>query len=184
MDNSNQKVRIGSLVDDDGVILTEVYQGDKIVRESQSDYKQKHITNFNEKELFVKVYINPIKELWKTLSIREYAVASALMQFISYKDGILRDNGVAINMKDISRLLEMDYDAIRKIIPVLEKKKILGKVKRKSDKYADKEKNYLVVNPYLFLRGTDIEKEIADMFSSSVWANLKDSENKKDTKSE
>jgi len=73
----------------------------------------------------------------------------------------------------------MDYAAIRKIIPVLEDKKILAKVKRKSDKYADKEKNYMVVNPYLFLRGTDIEKEIVNLFSNSKWANLEDSENKK-----
>jgi DNA-binding MarR family transcriptional regulator len=178
MDNSNQKVKIGSVVDDDGVILTEIYQGDKIIRESQTEYNKKYITNFNKKELFVKVYINPIKELWNELSLREYAVASALMQFISYKDGILRNDGIAINMKDISKLLNMDYDAIRKIIPVLEKKKILSKVKRKSDKYADKEKNYYVVNPYLFLRGTDMEKEIVDMFSNSKWANL--SENKND----
>ena len=178
MNNSKQKIRVGSVVDEDGVILTELYQGDKIVRESQSEYKKKYITDFNKKELFVKVYINPIKELWKELSMREYAVASALMQFISYKDGILRNNGIAINMKDISVLLEMDYDAIRKIIPVLEKKKILAKVKRQSDKYADKEKNYIVVNPYLFLRGTDIEKEIVDLFAESKWASL-ESENKK-----
>jgi DNA-binding MarR family transcriptional regulator len=179
MENSKQKVKVGFVVDDDGVILTDIYQGDKIIRESQSNYNQKYVTNFKKKELFVKVYINPIKELWKTLSIREYAVASALMQFISYKDGILRDNGVAINMKDISKLLEMDYDAIRKIIPVLEKKKILVKVKRQSDKYADKEKSYIVVNPYLFLRGTDMEREIVNLFSDSIWANLQEGENKK-----
>lgn len=179
MNNSNQKVKIGSIVDEDGVILTDLYQGDKVVRESQSEYKQKYITNFNKKELFVKVYINPLEELWNNLSLREYAVATALIRFISYKDGILRYNGIAVNMKDISKLLNMDYAAIRKIIPVLEDKKILAKVKRKSDKYADKEKNYMVVNPYLFLRGTDIEKEIVNLFSNSKWANLEDSENKK-----
>jgi len=53
MNNSNQKVKIGSIVDEDGVILTDLYQGDKVVRESQSEYKQKYITNFNKKELFV-----------------------------------------------------------------------------------------------------------------------------------
>ena len=178
MNNSNQKVKVGSVVDEDGVILTELYQGDKIVRETQSEYKKKYITDFKKKELFVKVYINPLEELWNELTIREYAVASVLMRFISYKDGILRNNGVAINMKDISSLLKMDYDAIRKIIPALEKKKILAKVKRQSDKYADKEKNYIVVNPYLFLRGTDIEKEIVDLFADSKWASL-ESENKK-----
>jgi hypothetical protein len=123
MNNSKQKIKVGTFVDNDGVILTELYQGDKIVRESQSEYRQEFVTNFKKKELFVKVYINPIKELWKDLSIREYAVASALIQFISYKDGILRNNGIAINVKDISILLEMDYDAVRKIISVLISKK-------------------------------------------------------------
>lgn len=178
MNNSKQKVKVASVVNDDGVILTELYQGDKILRESQSDYKQKYVTNFKKKELFVKVYINPLEELWNDLSIREYAIASVLMRFISYKDGILRNNGEPINVKDISVLLNMDYDAVRKIIPVLEDKKILAKVKKQSDKYADKEKNYIVVNPYLFLRGTDIEKEIVDLFSDSKWATI-DSENKK-----
>jgi hypothetical protein len=177
MNNTKQRNKIGSLVDDYGEILTEIYEGDKIVRESQSEYLNKYITNFNKKELFVKVYKNPIKELWKALSIREYAVATALMPFISYKDGILRDNNVAINIKDISVLLDMDYDAIRKIVPVLEDKLVLRKIKRQSDKYADKEKNYYVVNPYLFLCGTDMEKEIVDLFSNSIWANI--SENKK-----
>lgn len=172
MNNSNQKVKLYSVVDSDGVISTEIYEGDKIVRGSQSDYKAKYITNFNKKELFVKVYINPLEELWNELTIREYAIATALIRFISYKDGILRYNGISINMKDISKLLNMDYDAIRKIFPVLEEKKILSKIKKKSEKYADKEKNYIVVNPYLFLRGTDIEKEVDKIFSDSKWARM------------
>jgi hypothetical protein len=176
--NTIKKEKIGSVVDDYGVIITDIYEGDKIVRQSQSDYVNKYITNFNKKELFVKVYKNPIKELWKELSIREYAVATALMPYISYKDGILRDNGSAINIKDISVLLDMDYDAIRKIMPVLEDKKVIIKIKRQSDKYADKEKNYYVVNPYLFMCGTDMEKEVVELFNDSIWANL-DSENKK-----
>lgn len=172
MNNSNQKEKLYNVVDDDGVISTEIYEGDKIVRLEQTDYRAKYITNFNKKELFVKVYINPLTELWNDLSIREYAIATALIRFISYKDGILRYNGESINMKDISKILDMDYDAIRKIFPVLEEKKILSKIKRKSDKYADKEKNYIVVNPYLFLRGTDIEKEVEKLFSDSKWAKM------------
>jgi hypothetical protein len=179
MNNSNNtKNKVGTVVNDDGLILTEIYEGDKIVRESQNDYTNKYITNFNKKELFVKVYKNPIKELWKELTMREYAVSTALMPYISYKDGILRNDGVAINIKDMSVLLEMDYDAIRKIIPKLEKELVLKKVKRQSDKYADKTKNYYVVNPYLFMCGTDMEKEIVDIFKCSKWSNI--SENKKD----
>lgn len=170
MNNSKQKKKIANIVDEDGVILSELYQGDKIVKESQSEYREKYYTNFKQKELFVKVYINPLIELWNELTIREYAIATALIPYISYKDGILRNEGNAINIKDISSLLSMDYDAIRKIFPVLEKKYIISKIRRKSDKYADKEKTYIAVNPYLFLRGTDMEKEIADLFKDSKWA--------------
>ena len=31
-----------------------------------------------------------------------------------------------------------------------------------------------MVNPYIFLRGQDIEKEIVDLFSKSKWANIEE----------
>ncbi len=172
--NNTEQIETYYVTDNDGILINKLYEGDKIVRKSQSEYKNKYILNFKKKESFVKVYKNPIKELWKELSIREYAVASALIPYISYKDGILRNEGISINLKDISILLDMDYDAIRKVIPVLEKKLILSKINRQSDKYADKKKNYYVVNPYLFLCGSDIEMEVADIFKESKWANISD----------
>ena len=177
--NNTNRVKVGMVVDEEtGVILTDIYEGDKIIRKSQSDYNNKYVTNFNKKELFVKVNINPLKEMWKELSMREFAVATALIPYISYKDGILRNNGISINLKEISLLLEIDYEAIRKIIPILEKKMIIQKTEIQSERYANKMKKCYVVNPYLFLRGTDIEYKILELFHNSKWSNI--SENKKE----
>ena len=94
------------------------------------------------------------------------------MPFISYSDGILRYNGKIADGKTISDALGENYETFKRIITSLIKKNILGKVERQSDTYANKKKKCLVVNPYIFLRGQDIEKDIVDMFSGSKWANI------------
>ena len=35
-------------------------------------------------------------------------------------------------------------------------------------------KKCLVVNPFIFLRGQDIERDIVEMFEGSKWANIED----------
>lgn len=171
--NANQeKVRVGTVVGEYGEILTEIYEGDKIVRQKQDEYKRTHIIGFKKKEAFVKVFIHPITALFKELPTKEYAVAMALMPFISYNDGILRYDGKIVDGKTISDVLGENYDTFKRIITSLIKKDILAKVERPSDTYANKTRKCLVVNPYIFLRGQDIERDIVNMFSESKWANI------------
>ena len=169
---TTEKVRVGTVVGEYGEILNEIYEGDKIVRQEQDEYKKTHYIGFKKKEAFVKVFTNPITDLFKELPTKEFAVAMALMPFISYNDGILRYNGKIADGKTISDALGENYETFKRIITSLIKKNILGKVERQSDTYANKKKKCLVVNPYIFLRGQDIEKDIVDMFSGSKWANI------------
>lgn len=118
------------------------------------------------------MFISPIAELFKELSTKEFAVAMGIIPFISYKDGILRYDGKISDIKTIATVLDEDYDCFRKIISSLIKKNIISKIKRQSDTYQNKTKNCLVVNPYIYLRGQDIEKDIAEKFSGSKWANI------------
>ena len=54
----------------------------------------------------------------------------------------------------------------------LEEKGILAKVERQSDTYQNKTKKCIAVNPYIFLKGQDIEKDIVNKFKDTKWANL------------
>ena len=174
MIDTKEKIRVGTVVSEYGEILSEIYEGDKIVRQQQNDYKQTHIINFQKKEAFVKVFVHPITALFKELPTKEYAVTMALIPFISYNDGILRYNGKIVDGKTISDILGENYETFKRIISSLCKKDILKKVERQSDTYVNKTKKCLVVNPYIFLRGQDIEKEIVDLFSKSKWANIEE----------
>ena len=169
---NKEKVRIGTVIDEYGEILNEIYEGDKIIRQEQDKYKKTHIIGFKKKEAFVKVFTNPITTLFKELPTKEFAVTMALMPFISYTDGILRYNGKIVDGKTISNVLGENYETFKRIITSLIKKDILAKVERQSDTYANKTRKCLVVNPYIFLRGQDIEKDIVELFSNSKWANI------------
>ena len=169
--HKQDKVRVGAVINEYGEILNEIYEGDKIVRQEQNEYKKTHIIGFKKKEAFVKVFTNPITALFKELPTKEFAVTMALMPFISYNDGILRYNNKIVDGKTISDILGENYETFKRIITSLIKKDILKRVERPSDTYANKTKKCLVVNPYIFLRGQDIEKEIVSLFSGSKWAN-------------
>lgn len=172
MNKPNDREQVGTIVDTDGVILGALYEGDKIVTSHQDEYKHKYIINFQKKEAFVKVYTNPITALFKELPTKEFAVAMAIMPFISYKDGILRYDGKIVTIKTISDVLCENYDGFKKIISSLVKKDIIKKVERQSDTNLSKTKQCYVVNPYIFLRGADIEKDIVELFKGTKWANI------------
>ena len=173
--NANiEKIRVGTVIGEYGEILNEIYEGDKIVRQEQNEYKNTHYIGFKKKEAFVKVFVHPITALFKELPTKEYAVTMALMPFISYNDGILRYNGKIVDGKTISDVLGENYETFKRIITSLIKKEILGRVERPSDTYANKTRKCLVVNPFIFLRGQDIEKDIVEIFQGSKWANIED----------
>lgn len=170
--NNEERIKVGIIVDEDGIILGGIYEGDKIVTPKQQEYTQKYITNFQKKEAFVKVFISPIPTLFKELPTKEFAVAMAIMPFISYKDGILKYNNKIADVRIISEQLDENYDAFRKIIASLVKKEVLGKVERQSDTYQNKTKQCICVNPYIYLRGQDLDREIQEKFVNSKWANI------------
>ena len=170
--NNEERVKVGTIVDEDGVILGGIYEGDKIVTPKQQEYTQKYITNFQKKEAFVKVFTSPIPTLFKELPTKEFAVAMAIMPFISYKDGILKYNNKIADVRTISEQLGENYDVFRKTIASLIKKEVLGKVERQSDTYQNKTKQCICVNPYIYLRGQDLDKEIKEKFVNSKWANI------------
>ena len=120
----------------------------------------------------MKLFTSPIETLFKELPTKEFAVAIAISPFVSYKDGILRYKGKIADIATISDVLAENYKTFAKIMASLEKKQIIAKVKRQSDTYQNKTKVCIVVNPYLYLKGQDIEKDIDALFKDSKWARI------------
>ena len=152
--------------------ITEIYEGDKIVHEQQTEYKNTYAINFKKGDAFVKIFTDTVIDLFKEMSSKEFAVALAITPFISYKDGILRYNNKIADVRVISDVLQENYETFRRTISSLEEKGILAKVERQSDTYQNKTKKCIAVNPYIFLKGQDIEKDIINKFKDTKWANL------------
>lgn len=172
MNNTYEKVHIGQVVSDDGVILHDIYEGDRYISKEQTEYIQNNYLNFKKGAAFTKVLIDADLLLFKKLTIREYAIASILKSFIDYQDGYLKYNKKIVDIKTLSEILEENYDTFRKTITSLEKKGVLSKQEIQSDTYANKTKICIVLNPYIFFRGKDVNKWIADLFKNTEWAKL------------
>lgn len=154
MDGAN---KIGYVIDTNGEILHELYEGDKIARSAQSQYNNDMIVNYRAKEPFVKLFTSNLIDICKELSDKELAFIMCLAPFISYKDGILRHNNKPISIPDICKLLDKNYYTYRKILKGLIDKNILIKI------------NYATyaINPNIFLKGQDISKSIVNEFSKN-----------------
>ncbi len=168
----SEKVKTGhKVIDDTGEIIMELCEGDRIVTKQQDEHAVEHIINFNKTVPFVKVYLCEHNDLYEELSGTEVITISTLINYISYKDNILRINDKPMKIKDISEVTRKDYDNMKKLISSLEKKEVVKKIKWFDEK-CNKEMNCIVVNPFLFFRGRDIKKDIVELFKDSKWSKI------------
>lgn len=156
------------IVDDAGGIVNYIYEGDKITHQDDKSPDDKYF-GFNKDKNFVKLY-SGMSELKKRLSDREFAVALALSDFVCYDDCCLREgghgNGSVLTMNDLADKLDMTYDNLKKILLSLRKKKILGIfITGKNDKT-------ITVNPYVYTRGSNVNKTVITYFKNSEWKDV------------
>lgn len=147
-------------------MVWELNKGDRIVRENQDKYIRTHKLKFNGNVGFIKFYNGAASELCKVLTPSELSVLFKLIDYIGY-DCILRVHNKVLCMQDMASILNLNYSTIRKIIPKLIKRDI---IKHCTISQADgSETKYYIVNPFLFFRGSDIDKCILDEFKNSEW---------------
>ena len=159
-----------------GEITQSLFAGDRIVQSKYDEYNEKYYSNFNKGEIFVKAYINPLLSLNPYLTTREKAVLFEIIPLISYKDGILRHNNQILDLKEMCELLHEEYSGFRRVIKSLIDKEILKKIDVTSDTSKYKTQKAYVVNPYIFFKGTDLQRNVMLLFADSKWANLNESE--------
>lgn len=119
------------------------------------------------KELYLRKEI--IEDLNENLSNRDFCWFIRMIQMIEYKDCSLRNNNVYLNIKEISKLLKIDYNNFSSVFKKYENLCLVKKIKRKSQKDVYKCINVLTINPYLYTNISHIEDEILFEFSGSKY---------------
>lgn len=143
-----------------GEIKDRIYEGDKITRGDDVYH------NFNKGKPFVKLY-HGISLLRKQLTDRQFSLAIALADFVCYEDCCLKTgghyNGKPMTNRDIAEALDENYNTIREIMRELKAKEVLGAFETGG-------KKFFTVNPWIYTRGTDVNKTVMAYFKDSIWA--------------
>jgi hypothetical protein len=165
-----------------GEIIDTAYDGDKVKithddkENNKKAFLDKYDTEFNKGESFVKLYDKTLAILRNNLKPAEFVFAISLAEYISYSDGILRKgghgNGKFLTMEDLSKEMGVDYNVVRRIMPVLTKKGILCKYEVGCVENPKLKVKGYVCNPWIYMRGTFMDKTIIGLFEKSGWKEL------------
>lgn len=158
-----------------GEIIEDLYEGDKIIHsknEEKDEQNNKLIYNFNEGVPFVKLYLG-VNKMRKYLTPGEFTIAISLADFVCYEDCIVREgghhNGKILTISELAEEMEMNYEALRKILSSLKKKGVIAISEtgcRDNPKILTK---CIIVNPYIFTKGININKTLTGIFNNSNW---------------
>lgn len=134
-------------------------QGDKVLRKGALEYLQ---DTTDIKYHFIK--INPVA--WSEISIK-YPIINQLVYYLGYMDNILSyRNGRFIKLKDIANICKISESTAKRQLKGLVEDDVIHKVKDVKENTT-----YLVVNPWVCMRGRRIYKTLYNEFKSSNWQN-------------
>lgn len=134
-------------------------QGDKVLRKGALEYLQ---DTTDIKYHFIK--INPVA--WSEISIK-YPIINQLVYYLGYMDNILSyRNGRFIKLKDIANICKISESTAKRQLKGLVEDDVIHKVKNVKENTT-----YLVVNPWVCMRGRRIYRTLYNEFKSSNWQN-------------
>lgn len=154
-----------------GNVINEIALGDqiRIIRaESILAYQGKVV--FDKKEPFVKMFSSTTKALSKiNLTAAEYKIIFSMIEYIDYESGALKwqggHNGKLICTADIQEIASLSKQTTTNSLQKLVEREIYARFK------VGRENNF-VVNPFIFMRGSQINETLFDIFKATQWAKL------------
>lgn len=178
---NNEREPIAQVIDQmTGAILTDVYEGDKIIRKTDKDierekYIEEHKLNFNKGVSFVKTYAEASYILGTMLPPKECQFVMKLFKYVTYEECSLRcgyGKGTHyMDLNDISKELHEEYSRVSRLVSSLIKKGILGALEIGNMETNKKYKIY-ILNPYVCINGVNPAKEVYNYFEDSGWEKL------------
>lgn len=153
------------VVDENGKIVDKIESKDKYVKLSEGDKVLKkgvlqYLSDTTDiKYKFVKV--NPI--CWARIATK-YPIINKLIYYLGYMDNILSyRNGKNIQVKDIAEICNISNSTAKRQLKGLLEEDVIHKVRDKKQK-----KTFLVVNPYVCMRGRKIYLSLYEEFKLSA----------------
>jgi hypothetical protein len=143
--------------------LVEVDYGDRILRKKSIDYLENTI-EINKDESFIKLYLKAIDVLAdENLNASEYRMCIKLLPYMRYESGLIAyENGRYLDKKTISEIMKLNIRSIERTLETLTDKKIFARTRMGNEiKY--------YINPFIFMKGTRINKTLYSMFENSKW---------------
>lgn len=137
------------------------------------DKDKRIVTKFMSKEIFVKLYKRTIGTLGKELSYRNFTWFVTLSEYVGMWDCVLYDeNENYMTLKNLSSLMEVDYDNLRNAFKDFTERELIKKVEVPSKKDIYKTVSAYAVNPYLYMNGEYVVEEIRKEFENTRWAKM------------
>jgi hypothetical protein len=148
------------LVNEDGEVLQEIYEGDSfsVFRKESADYLNDTI-EWGKGWPFVKLFRESLSMLALKLSGGAFAVALVLANYIQYGSGVIAIGDKAVNNADIQKLMGYSDKTVTSIMKELVDKMVFYRGR------TGKSYHYFA-NPYIFCRGSKINKTLQGMFKS------------------
>lgn len=149
-----------------GEVLSELEPGDRILRQRSVDYLQSTV-EVGKAEIYTKIYSKSAKALAKEVTPAEMGVLCMVLNYLSYDTGILMfSNGRALTRSHIAKETRLSERQVDRIMEKLKELEVLKKV------LGAKREVTFIMNPWLFMRGTRINKTLYEMFRNSKWAKV------------
>lgn len=149
---------------DTGEYELELREGDRIVKDA-SVKKLATMIEINKGRAYIKVYAESLLRIMQEndLSKTDLTVMFLLIPYIRFESGLIaHDNGKYLTLKSIVRMVGMSERAVYGSIEKLVQKKVFAKVRTGRDVK-------LYANPYVFMRGREVNRTLESMFRASPY---------------
>jgi hypothetical protein len=151
--------KVGRIVNGNGEVICEIFEGDRIVR-AQSVELLKQTIEWKKEKPFVKVFIDYLPKLANELSGGAVTTAIRLAKYVNYGSGLLSksNGGKPLTHKDIEDIMGYTERQVIRIMSELVEHKIMfkGRTGRTNQYYA---------NPHIMVKGVQINKTLEAMFA-------------------
>lgn len=155
------------IIDENGVVIGELQEGDRIVRKNSLKHLAEQMNKVNppKDEEFIKMFKRALPQLTSCgLSIPESRVFFYLLENVRYESNVAKyNNGKLITRENISEDLEMPTSNVHRSIVKLCDKGLIAIAKIDIGKV-------FIVNPFVAMRGNSIDKTTYDLFKNTRWA--------------
>lgn len=149
---------------DTGEITHELREGDtiRVDTKERKDYRLNHRI-IKEREGFIKLFLDSLNILSKEdFTSSETKIIFTALQYIDYNSGILIEDKINISKGRFIELVGVSENTFDKSMKRLIDSEILAKT-------ISGRNNVYLVNPFIFMRGKDINNTLYKIFKNSKW---------------